>query len=74
MTKYVDALGLAFMAYAALELIGVLLVLLFALLMGGVGGFGLSTGDYEAAVIGGSTAVSSCSPPCSSWRSRSRSC
>ncbi len=53
MTKYVDALGLAFMAYAALELIGVLLVLLFALLMGGVGGFGLSTGDYEAAVIGG---------------------
>jgi hypothetical protein len=53
-TRYVDWLGVAFIAYGALELVAVLMLFLLALGMGGgLGSLGLSSGDTELLIIGG---------------------
>ena len=54
MTKHIDLLGVAFIAYGALELLGVGLVGLIGVGLGdGFGYLGVSMGDPELAVVGG---------------------
>jgi len=54
MTKHIDLLGILFMAYGALELVGVAVVGLLGLAFGGgFGALGISEGDVGLVAVGG---------------------
>lgn len=52
MRQHIDTLGLLFMAYGGLQLLGVLAMGVFVLLGGGLGLLGISEGDLELIVMG----------------------
>ncbi|HHO52737.1 MAG TPA: hypothetical protein ENK18_18145 [Deltaproteobacteria bacterium] len=53
MRQHIDIVGLLFMAYGGLQLLGVLGMGLFVFVGGGLGLLGISEGDAELVVMGG---------------------